>query len=101
MKKIDERSFSTRTIREIIGEITGNPVINKGIGEARAIKSWEKVVGSPVARLTTRVYLCKGDLHVIMNSSIVRNELMMNKEKIIEELNKEAGYRVVNNLILR
>ncbi len=101
MKKYNERSQSTRRLGDILAEITGDPALNRGIGEARALKAWEEVVGASVARITTKVYLSHGVYYVNLNSSIIRSELMMHKEKIIEDLNRAAGSKIVRDLVLR
>ena len=95
------RDNSSRPIKEILSEILNQPVIMKGIGESQAIKAWEAVLGPSIMRTTTNVYIKSGILFASLNSSVIRSELLLNKEKIIRSLNDYVGYNVVNDIVLR
>jgi len=40
-------------------------------------------------------------LHVHLNSSVVRNELLMLREVLREKLNSKAGSEVIRDIVLR
>jgi hypothetical protein len=40
-------------------------------------------------------------LYVHLNSSVVRNELLMLREALREKLNKKAGSEVIKDIVLR
>jgi len=40
-------------------------------------------------------------LYVHLNSSVVRNELLMLREALKEQLNKKAGSEVIKDIVLR
>jgi hypothetical protein len=40
-------------------------------------------------------------LYINLDSSVIRNELMMARSKIVEAINKEMGAEVIKDLVLR
>jgi len=58
--------------------------------EARIIGAWEGIVGTMIARHTTNLYIKRRKLHVVIDSSVIRNELSFARNKIVKLLNKEA-----------
>ncbi len=88
-------------IREIISEILKRDHLDHKMLENRVVRSWEKVIGKTVARATTQIFMNNGTLYVSINSSVMRNELLMLKDKIMYALNKEVGHQVVTAIVIR
>jgi len=95
------RKNTTQSLRDVLGEIMNDRKIQKGIMETRAVSYWEQVMGKPVARLTTNVYFRYGTLYVSLNSSVVRGELVMMKDKIIRNMNEAIGSDIIKNIVFR
>ena len=88
-------------ISEVLAKIFDNPKLAKEYKKAKIINSWEKILGKQVARATTKLYIKNRALYVHFSSSIVRNEISMMKQAIIEKLNNIVGEKVINEIILR
>ncbi len=88
-------------IKDIISEILKNQHLDLKMLENRVVRSWEKVIGRTVARATTQIYMYQGTLYVSINSSVMRNELLMLKDKIMDALNQEVGHIVVTAIVIR
>ena len=95
------RKNSTQSIKDVLDEIMSDSKIRKGMMEHRAVAYWEQVMGKPVARLTTNIYFKYGTLYVSLNSSVVRGELVMMKDKIIVNMNEAIGSNTVRNIVFR
>lgn len=95
------RKNSTQSITDVLGEIMNERKIRKGIMENRAVAYWEQVMGKSVARLTTNVYFKYGTLYISLNSSVVRGELIMMKDKIINNMNEAIGSNTVRNIVFK
>lgn len=65
----------------------------------RIINSWEKVVGGIFAKHTTNMYVKNKKLHVILDSSVLRNELHMERTELVKKLNNEIGKKVIDDII--
>jgi len=71
------------------------------LDEAGVINSWEEIVGKAISSRTSRIYFKDHVLFVHLNSSVVRNELLMLRQAIKEKLNEKAGSEVVRDIIFR
>ncbi len=88
-------------IREVISEILKREHLDHKMLENRVVRSWEKVIGKTVARATTQIFMHNGTLYISINSSVMRNELLMLKDKIMDALNKEVGHQIVTSIVIR
>jgi predicted nucleic acid-binding Zn ribbon protein len=71
------------------------------LSEAGVINSWEEIVGKAISSRTSKIYFKDHVLFVHLNSSVVRNELLMLRQAIKEKLNEKAGSEVVKDIIFR
>ena len=71
------------------------------LSEVGTINSWEEIVGKAISSRTTRIYIKDHVLYVHLNSSVVRNELLMLREVLKEKLNEKAGAEIVKEIVLR
>lgn len=58
-------------------------------------------MGHHIAKYTQKVSLKKKVLYVDLTSSVMRNELILAREKIIKMINKEMGSQVVDDVVFR
>ena len=86
-------------IKEVLSE-KNSPLnhLKKGVAEKRAIRGWKEVLGEGVATYTSNVYFNRGILIVYLKSSVLRAELMMNKENLIKKLNEYAEMDIVRDI---
>lgn len=61
---------------------------------------WPEVVGPTINRYTTARWMHNDELHVTIASGPIKNELAFMADAITEHLNRLAGARVVNRLII-
>ena len=88
-------------ISEIIQEILNKSNLKGRLDETTISQKWEEVVGRPMAQYTKNVYVSKGILYVNVTSSVVRNELMMSRTTLIEQLNAITGNKTIKDIIFR
>ena len=69
--------------------------------ETNLINQWEKVMGPPIAKRTTKVYINNKKLYVYLNSAPLKHELNMQRDKILVMLTKEFGKPIVNEVIIK
>lgn len=78
-----------------------NASLKTKIAEKRAVRAWNELLGEGVAKYTSNVYLRRSTLFVHLSSSVLRAELLMNKQNLIDRLNDYAEMKVVKNIVLR
>jgi hypothetical protein len=75
-----------------------NPQLSRKLAETRLMNSWEKVLNPAVLRYTGQLFVKNNCLYVEIKSSIVKSELIMQRERLIQDLNREAGEAVITNI---
>jgi len=90
---------SDRPLGEVIKELIETYSLEGKLNEVKVIHSWEKVVGEMIARHTKDLYIKNGKLFVKIDSPALKNELTYSTSTIIENLNAEAGTKVVDEVI--
>lgn len=88
-------------IGALLDELFRSPNISAKIAEGALPDVWRQVVGPLVAAQTRQVRLVRGVLYVHVASSVVRHELMMQRESLVRALNERSGVAVVQSLVVQ
>ena len=59
------------------------------------------VVGPAITKYTSNLYIKNQILYVHLTSSVLRQELMMGRDLLVKNLNKQVGAQVIVNIIFR
>ena len=92
---------NVQSLGDAIRDILNKFRIDQKFNEAGLINSWEQVVGAMIARHTVKLSIYRRTLFVEVDSASLRNELTYAREKIKTALNKEAGFDVVDEVVLK
>lgn len=92
---------NTQSIAEAIRAYLRESRLEKPLKERQLLNSWEQLLGKSVAKATDKIYLKDGKLFVHLSSSVVKNELYMLQDEIINRLNEAAGEELVREIVLR
>ncbi|MDR1762501.1 MAG: DUF721 domain-containing protein [Dysgonamonadaceae bacterium] len=95
MKRIEAQSIAS-VLEEFFD---ANPKVADRLGESRAIEAWYKLIGASAAKFTSSVQIRKRVLYVKLTSSVLKSELSMCRENLIQRLNEKAGRNVVDNIV--
>ncbi len=88
-----------KTLKDALAQMLKVYRLKGKYDETFTIASWEDVVGKPVASRTKEIFIKDQKLFVRIESSVIKNELMMMRSKIIENLNEKAGSNVITEII--
>lgn len=78
-----------------------NKRLQVSLGEHRAVKAWQEVLGEGVSRYIKNVYFKKNILYVQLTSSVLRAELLMNKQNLMDKINDYAQMNIVKDIVIR
>jgi len=93
---------NAQTIGEAIRDFfSENPAFYNKVLEASAIDAWKNKLSPGLANYTQNIYVRDHVLYVSLSSSVLRNELMLNREHLIRSLNAAIGEPFLRNIILR
>lgn len=95
------RRSETVNIRVVIEAFLKEQGLEDKMSENRLLNSWEELLGKTIAKSTRNLYIKDKILFVNLRSSIVRHELLMIKEDLINKLNEKAGRKLIRDIVLR
>ena len=93
---------NAQPLSEVLSDFMNeNSSLKMKLAEHRAVKAWESVLGDAVSKYTKNVYFKRNVLYVQLSSAVLRAELLMNKDGLIEKINEYAEMPVVRDIVIR
>ena len=89
------------SMADVLKEYRKDMNIDNKLKELELINSWEEIAGQAIARRTTKLYIKERTLVIHLSSTVVRNELQMNKSTLVQRLNEMAGEKLIDAVDLR
>ena len=89
---------NAQTLGEAIREFFED---NAELLEIRVLRAWGEILGPMVAQYTCNIYVKDKVLYVSLTSSVLRNELVLCRERLVKSLNDYVGSTVIQNIIIR
>ncbi len=90
---------NTQKLGDVLKEFLHEQRLDTKLYELQLIESWEKVLGATVKKYTTELYIHNQKLYVKLSSSILKNDLILSREKLRQALNKQVGVEVISDII--
>ena len=87
------------TLKEGIGKLLNTYRLKGKFDETSVIAYWPELMGKAVANRTTQIYISQKKLFVRLESSVVKNDLMMVRTGIIQKINERAGTEVIVDIV--
>ena len=97
MKRVKAQSIG-EILREFFAQ---NPEIGRRLDEVRLVHAWREMLGPGVAQATHEVYVRGATLHVVLDSAVLRSELMMWRDRLVRTLNERVGTDVIREIRFR
>ena len=88
-------------IGTLLDSLFKSPNVARKIAEGSLPHVWREVTGEVVAANTRQVRFVRGTLFVHVASSIIRSELMMQREALVRSINKQLGTELVQNVVIQ
>jgi predicted nucleic acid-binding Zn ribbon protein len=94
------RKANDKTMKEAIEQMLNVYKIKRKFDETSIKASWPDLVGKMVANRTKEIYIYEKKLFLRIESSVVKNEIMLMRDQIIEKVNEKAGSALIENIVL-
>jgi predicted nucleic acid-binding Zn ribbon protein len=94
MRKAQDQPLAM-VINQMIDQYRLRPKLN----EVAIVEHWEEIMGKPIANQTRDIYLKRQKLYLRFESSILKQELLFAKEKIIHSFNEKLGNEAIKEII--
>ncbi|MDG1045017.1 MAG: DUF721 domain-containing protein [Bacteroidia bacterium] len=66
--------------------------------ETSVINSWEQIVGTMIAKKTSKIFINKKVLYLTLTSPALKNELRYHKLVLIDKINDFAKQKIINDI---
>ena len=95
------RRSKTISLAEAVQDYIKEMHLEGKLSEIGVINSWEETVGKAIASRTSKIYIRDKVLFVHLSSSVVRTELLMLRQALVDKINEKAGTEVIREIVLR
>lgn len=89
------------SLQDAIRQFLNKSKLKQGLQAARIQNIWEEIMGKTVAKYTGKIQIVNGTLYVHTDVAPLKNELLFQKEKIIQRVNEAFGEKVINKVIIK
>jgi predicted nucleic acid-binding Zn ribbon protein len=94
------RKPNDKSIKEAMDQLLQVYKLQQKFDETALIAAWPEMMGPAIANRTKELYIRQKKLFVRVESSVIKNELMMMRSQIIEKMNEQAGGEVIVEIVL-
>jgi hypothetical protein len=89
------------SLQDAIQQFLQKSRLKSGIQALRIEDVWENVMGKTVAKYTDKIQIINHTLYIHSTVAPLKNELLYQKEKIIERVNEALGEKVVKEVVVK
>ena len=89
------------TIGDALKEFLKQSKLKGGVQSLQIHEAWEKIMGKTIAKYTDKIEIINQTLFISSTVAPLKNELLYQKEKIIERVNEALGERVIKDVVIR
>jgi len=89
------------SIGEALQQFIKNSKLKNGVQALQIEDAWEKIMGKTIARYTDKIQIINSTLFITTNVAPLKNELLYQKEKIIERVNEALGEKVIKEVVIK
>jgi hypothetical protein len=89
------------SLQDAIQQFLQKSRLKSGIQAVRIEEIWEQIMGKTVAKYTDKIQIINHTLYISSSVAPLKNELLYQKEKIIERINEAMGEKVVKEVVVK
>ncbi|MBB6238603.1 putative nucleic acid-binding Zn ribbon protein [Pedobacter sp. AK013] len=87
------------TVKDAISKMLDVYRLRRKFDETSILSVWPEIMGTAIANRTKQIYIHDKKLFLRIESSVIKNELIMVRHGIIQKLNEHAGSEVITEMI--
>ena len=93
--------MATLKLGDALKQFVQNSKLKKGIRAVQIEEIWEELMGTTIAKYTDSIKIIGHSLFISTTVAPLRNELLYQKEIIIERVNEALGEKVVKEVVIK
>lgn len=94
------RKPNDKSIKEAMDQLLKVYKLQRKFDETSLIAAWPELMGQAIANRTKEIYIRDKKLFLRIESSVIKNELVMMRSQIIDKMNERAGGEVILEMVL-
>ncbi|TMI97537.1 MAG: DUF721 domain-containing protein [Bacteroidetes bacterium] len=93
--------MSEYSMRDAIKKFLEQSNIRSGVQALQIEEVWEQIMGKTIARYTDKLRIMNDTLFITTQVAPLKQELIFQKEKIIQRVNEALGQKVINKIVVQ
>ncbi len=89
------------SLQEAMQDFLKRSKLKSGIQAVQIEEIWERMMGVTIAKYTDSIKIIGQTLYISSTVAPLKNELLYQKDVIIERVNKELGENVINKIVIK
>lgn len=89
------------SLQDAIKQFLQKSRLKTGIQAVRIEEVWEELMGKTIAKYTDKIQIINSTLFITTSVAPLKNELLYQKEAIIERVNEALGEKLVKEVIIK
>ena len=89
------------SLEELLKKMSNKPKLKKKLDGVEVLDQFDKILGSNLRKYVIDKYFNNGVIYISLSSSVLRNELSMQKAGLISSVNQNIGKKLVKDIILK
>lgn len=94
----NKRASEEQPLKDIIDKLMKAYSLDKKMKELDVVAAWPELMGPAIAHRTKEIYVKNKMLYLSIDSSVMREQLLMGKTIIIHRVNEYAGYEMITDI---
>ncbi len=90
-----------KNISKVLEDVISQKHFKVGIDNIKVQEAWVKTMGENIQKYTYNVEFKNGKMYIKLKSSVLKEELIFEKNKVIKLINQELGKEYVKEIILK
>jgi hypothetical protein len=89
------------SLQEAIQQFLLKSRLKSGIQAIRIEEVWEELMGKTIAKYTEKIQIINGTLFITTSVAPLKNELLYQKQQIIERVNEAMGEFTIKEVVIK
>lgn len=89
-----------KPLGKVLEEVLQMYRLKSKVNEVNLVNSWEEVVGPLIAKKTEKLWLKGKELHLVIGSAPLKQELRYSKDQIIELIDAKFGKGYITDIVV-
>jgi len=89
------------SLQDAIQQFLQKSRLRSGIQAVRIEEVWEELMGKTISKYTDKIQIINHTLFITTSVGPLKNELLYQKEKIMERVNDAMGEKIIKEVVIK